>query len=298
MKKSLKTYFTGLLVLVLPIMANAQLNPMGSVYFQNQFLANPSMAGIEPGGRLNGAMKAQWTGVEGGPRIQTLTADYGLPNEKVGLGLLVYNESAGIINRTRFTATYAYHLSLNSSTDFIDFGLSAGLMNEWVDVGKAKGDLSDEVLGSFNDRRMYLDGDFGIAYRNEKLTLQAALPNLKRFLKRDEIRNVIDRSIYYFAAGYKIRSEDVLSSIEPKIVYRGVQNYRGIVDVAANLQFLEDKLMLSGVYHSTDSMTIGLGANYKSTFSLLFQYTTNTAQMQSYSNGEFELGLRYSFGSN
>ncbi len=291
---SRKSIITGLLVL-LGIPALAQLNPMGSIYYQNQFLANPAMAGIEKGLNLNAALKTQWTGVDGGPRIQYLTGDYGLQNDKVGLGILFYNEGAGAINRTRATVTYAYHLPLNGGTEFIDFGLSAGIMNEWVDFGKVKGDLDDDVLNSFNDRRLYLDGDFGAAYRTDKLTIQGALPNLKRFFKRDQIRNVVDRSIYFLAAGYKFTTDKLINSIEPKLVYRGVQNYDGIFDAGVNLQFLDQKLMLNGIYHSTNSFTGGFGANYKNQFSILFQYTTNTSKMQNYSNGEFEVGLKYSF---
>ncbi|WP_316797440.1 type IX secretion system membrane protein PorP/SprF [Pedobacter agri] len=290
----MKFYLSGLLLFSLTA-AFGQLNPMGSIYFQNQFLANPAMAGTENGLTLNGAFKTQWVGVEGAPKIQYLTGDYGLQNNKVGIGALLYSETAGAINRMRATFSYAYHLPLNNESSFLDFGLSAGIMNEYVNIGKVKGDLTDEVLNSFNERQLYLDGDFGIAYRTNRLTLQGTLPNLKRFFKRDILRNVVDRSIYFIAAGYKFNTDKIVNSIEPKLVYRGVQNYEGILDAGVNFQFLDNKLMFNGIYHSTNSFTGGFGANYKNQFSLLFQYTTNTSQMKNYSNGEFEIGLKYSF---
>lgn len=294
--KKIKIYVVGLLLLFVAPAAYSQLNPMGSIYYQNQFLANPAMAGIDTMVNLNGAFKTQWISINGAPKLQYVTADLSLKNRKVGLGFLFYNESAGVINRTRATATYAYHLKLNRDSSFVDFGLSAGLMNEWIDLGKAIGDLGDEVLGSFNDRRLYLDGDFGIAFRNKKLTVQASLPNLKRFFKRDVVRNVVDRSLYFAAASYKIKTRGgTLNMVEPKVVYRGVENYRGILDAGANFSFLQDKLFMSGIYHSTNSVTFGAGANYKNKLSILLQYTTNTSTMQNYSNGEFELGLRYRF---
>ncbi|WP_231427266.1 type IX secretion system membrane protein PorP/SprF [Pedobacter sp. Leaf250] len=290
----MKFYLSGLLLFSLTA-AFGQLNPMGSIYFQNQFLANPAMAGTENGLTLNGAFKTQWVGVEGAPKIQYLTGDYGLQNNKVGIGALLYSETAGAINRMRATFSYAYHLPLNNESNYLDFGLSAGIMNEYVNIGKVKGDLTDEVLNSFNERQLYLDGDFGIAYRTNRLTLQGTLPNLKRFFKRDILRNVVDRSIYFIAAGYKFNTDKIVNSIEPKLVYRGVQNYEGILDAGVNFQFLDNKLMFNGIYHSTNSFTGGFGANYKNQFSLLFQYTTNTSQMKNYSNGEFEIGLKYSF---
>ena len=293
-----KIYYSICLLLLLCNSAFSQLNPMGSIYYQNQFLANPALAGVETGVTLNGAFKAQWVGVEGAPKIQYLTGEYGLQNNRVGIGALVYSETAGAINRFRATASYAYHLPLNNISSYLDFGLSAGLMNEYINFGKVKGDLTDDVLNSFNERRLYLDGDFGIAYRNDKLTLQGSLPNLKRFFKRDVLRNVVDRSIYFLAAAYKITGNNVINIIEPKLVYRGVQNYDGIFDAGVNIQFLENKLMLGGIYHSTDSFTGGFGVNYREQISILFQYTSNTSQMRNYSNGEFEVGLKYSFKKN
>lgn len=292
--KKIKFYLIGLL-LSIATATFGQLNPMGSIYFQNQFLANPAMAGLERGLTLNGAFKAQWVGIDGAPKLQYLTGDYGLNNQKVGIGGLIYSETAGLINRLRATVSYAYHLPLNSGNSFLDFGLSAGVMNEYINVSKAKGDLTDDVLNSFNDRQIYLDGDFGMAYRTEKLTIQGTLPNLKRFFKRDVLRNVVDRSLYFIAAGYKFNTNQVVNSIEPKLVYRGVQNYDGIFDAGVNLQFLANKLMLNGVYHTSNSFTGGFGANYKDQFSILFQYTTNTSAMKNYSNGEFELGMKYRF---
>ncbi|WP_316739678.1 PorP/SprF family type IX secretion system membrane protein [Pedobacter aquatilis] len=294
--KKIRIYIIGVFVFFALQPAFSQLNPMGSVYYQNQYLANPALAGIDTMIHLNGAFKAQWTSIKGSPRIQYLTGDLQLKSKKVGLGILIYNESAGLINRTRATFSYAYHLKLNKDSSYIDFGLSAGVMNEWLDLGKAIGDVNDDVLANFRDRQLYLDGDFGLAYRNQKLTIQGSLPNLKRFFKRDQVRNVVDRSIYFVAAGYKIATKgQSLNLIEPKVVFRGIENYKGILDVGANFSFLQEKFMVSGIYHSTNSVTFGAGINYQRKLGLLLQYTSNTSALQNYSNGEFEVGLRYSF---
>ena len=139
----------------------SQLNPMGSVYYHNQYAANPAMAGLVEGWELNAAVKAQWTVIE-----------------------------AGVVQRTSAKGTYAYHLPLNNKSTFIDFGLSAGIMDENINMSKVLGDLTDVQLGNFNDRKTYLDVDFGIAFRTAHLTIQGALPNLKRVFGKDVVRNV------------------------------------------------------------------------------------------------------------
>jgi type IX secretion system PorP/SprF family membrane protein len=294
MKKA--KYIAMAIVMLLMSKAHGQLNPMGSMYYQNQYLANPAMAGLEQGWELNGSYKVQWTSIDGAPAMQSITAAYGTPNKKVGVGINFYHESAGVIRRTSAKGTYSYHVALNGSNNFLDFGLSAGIMDEWIDYRKAIGDIGDQSLYNFNQRKVYFDGDFGIAFRTQELTLQGSLPNLKRLFDRDLQRAVADRFLYMGAISYKIYNENaVVSVIEPKVIYRGVEKFKDILDVGAQLQFSEGRLIMSGMYHSTNSVTIGAGTVYKKQLSILCQYTTNTSDLQSYSNGEFEVGLKYNF---
>ncbi|WP_228394361.1 PorP/SprF family type IX secretion system membrane protein [Chryseobacterium glaciei] len=270
----------------------AQLNPMGSTYFQNQYLANPAMAGIRQGWEVNVGYKVQWTAIEGAPTMQAVTADYGTVGKKIGLGINFYNENAGVILRTGIKGTYVYHLALNDNQSFLDFGISGGTMNEWIDYDKVNGDLGDLSLQQFNARRWYADGDFGIAYRNERLTVQGALPNLKRLLNRDLRRNTVDRALYMAAVSYKFITPNF--TIEPKAVYRGVENYKDILDIGGGFTCFENKLMISSIYHSSHSVTAGIGTFYQNQLRILCLYTTDTADLRRYSNGEFEIALQYS----
>lgn len=284
------------LLLLLSFTAYSQLNPMGTMYYQNQYLNNPAMAGITRGWEANAAYKAQWTAVDGAPSMQAVTATYGSENTKVGAGLSFYNETSGIIQRTNIKGSFAYHLPLTNGSSYIDFGLSAGVMNEWIDFSKVRGDQGDISLNNFNQRKLYFDGDFGIAFRTNRLTVQGAVPNMKRFFNRDLVRTVIDRSKYFGAVSYKFLSpSSVLSVLEPKLTYRGIENYRDIVDLGLNTQFWGNKLLLSSIYHSTNSFTIGAGTTYQNQLSILVLYTSNTSDLQNYTNGEFEIGLKYNF---
>lgn len=273
-----------------------QLNPMGSIYYQNQYLANPAMAGSEIGWELNAAYKAQWVTIDRAPRIQAISATYGSENKKVGFGILFYNDVAGVVERTSFKATYAYHLPLNNKTTFIDLGISAVFMNEFINHNKVIADPGDVSIANFDERTLYADADFGIALRSSGFTLQAAFPNLKRLLKRDEQRNLVDKSLFITSISYKYISEErSLTSVEPKIAFRKVQNYKNLLDVGTNFQFNGDKLLLSGMYHSSGSITFGAGTTYKNKLGILAQYTTNTTDLQGLTNGEFEIGLKYNF---
>lgn len=287
----MKTIKYIIITILLINKAFAQLNPMGSLYFQNQYLANPAMAGIIQGWEINAGYKAQWTAIDGAPSMQSVTAAYGIPDRKIGLGVYGYHENAGVFRRTAVKATYAYHLPLNDDQSFIDFGLSAGIMNEWIDFNKVIGDPDDHSLHQFNARPLYADGDFGIAYRNKQLTAQGSLHNLKRFLNRDFRRNVIDRSLYMAAVSYKFTNRDF--TIEPKLMYRGVENYKDIIDLGARFQCWDDQFFMDAMYHSTHSITLGVGTRYQNQLRILCLYTTGTSDLRKYSNGEFEIALQY-----
>lgn len=294
--KILKYIISAVCILLIGDKAMAQLNPMGSAYYQNQYLMNPAMAGIEKGWELNGAYKAQWTSIDGAPNMQALTATYGSEGKKAGFGMFLLNDKAGFVKTLNIKGTFAYHLALNNEKTKIDFGLSAGVMDEFIDRSEVIGDLTDVAIGNFNERKLYLDADFGVALRTENLTLQASLPNMKRFLKRDVERNLVDRSLYMAALSYKFLNQEAkLTSIEPKVAYRSIENYKDIIDAGVNFQFNGDKLMLSGIYHSTNSVTFGAGTTYMKKLAIMAQYTTNTSDLQRYSNGEFELAVKYNF---
>jgi type IX secretion system PorP/SprF family membrane protein len=272
--------------------SHAQLNPLSSQYFLNRYLANPAMAGIQKDLNVNLAVRQQWSTVQGAPSAQALTADYQM-NSKVGLGLNIYNESAGLIKATLIKGTYAYHLPLNNENESVNFGVSLGFMNQRINTENIIGDPNDPSVSRFNERETYIDGDFGAAYTNNRLTIEGAMPNLKSFFRTDQ-SNTVDRATFYSAASYRwdLGQSGSTGTIEPKVAYRGVKGYDNIIDAGANLIVLNNQVMFTGMYHSSKSGTFGLGFNFHTLF-IQGTYTTESTALRGYTNGDFELGLKY-----
>jgi type IX secretion system PorP/SprF family membrane protein len=290
----LNTIFKTALLFAFAAMATsvkAQLNPLSAQYFTNQYLINPAFAGAGNGLKLNGAYRKLWSNVPGSPLTQNLTADYGF--NKVGLGLAVNNESAGLQRETRVVGSYAYHLPLNDNGHQLHFGVSLGFMSQRLENADIYGNPADPSVGQYNDRKTYLDGDFGVAYTSNKLNVQAAIPNLKRVLKKDDIETA-DVATFYTAASYQFNlsagAEGV--DLEPKVAYRGVKGFDNIFDAGAQLSIANKQVMLLGMYHSTKNATFGLGMDYKKRYLVSGTYTTQTSALSSYTNGSFELNLR------
>lgn len=272
--------------------ASAQLNPMGALYFQNQYLSNPALAGSTAGLNLNLGYRKQWTSIPGSPAIQTFTADYAL-NDKVGLGLNIYNDKAGLFKRTRTVASYAYHLPLNGEEDKLSFGLSLGFMSERLSDEDVHGDEGDASVGNYNQRDTYIDGDFGVAYTGNRLSIQAALPNMKSFFKKDLVENSVDRATFFSAIAYKFQLSEGANGIgmEPKVAYRGVKGFDNILDAGVNFNYANNRVNLFGMYHSSQSTTFGVGVNYQ-TIGISGMYSTATSALSGYANGNFEVSLQ------
>ena len=279
-----------LLIVMLQTDVKAQLNPLAAQYFQNQYLFNAAMAGINEGLNINLNVRKQWSSIPGAPATQAISADYLLG--RAAFGVNVYADQSGLLKSTRAVATYAYHIPLGQNNQKLNFGVSAGILTQRVPLDQVSGDAGDLSIARYNERQSYLDGDFGTSYTSNNLSLQFALPNLRSVFNQYNYYTV-DRSIYFTAASYKFDFGETINaiSLEPKVAFRGVKGYTNILDVGANLMLANNQLSFQGIYHSTKSATFGFGLN-KNTFSILAFYTTETAAINNYTNGNFELNLR------
>ncbi len=251
------------------------------------------MAGIEAGLNAGLSYRMQWSGIQGAPVNQSFSSDWGSGN-RVGLGLLVYNDKAGLLERTRTMASYAYHLPLDGDKQRLHFGISMGVMSQRVRYEDVVGDPNDTGLEQFNNRETFFDGDFGIAYTSGKFSVQAALPNMKVMLDRDENDNTVNRSTFFTALSYKIPVGGLVSGmkVEPKIAYRGVKGFDNMIDAGANFSFSDEKLSIMSMWHSSDNMTYGLGINHNRKFSFTGMYSSNIGELRGFVNGNFEMAVK------
>jgi type IX secretion system PorP/SprF family membrane protein len=264
----------------------AQLDPFGAAYFQDQYLLNPAMSGLEKKLNVNLGYRKQWNSIPGGPVNQYVTADYGF-NNKVGAGLNLYNDKAGVLFTTRAMGTYSYHVTINENRK-VHLGLSAGIVNRRIDNSSLNGEPGDPLLATGSKTRF--DADFGAAYTDKKLTVQAAFPNMVTFFGKTET-DAVDKPIFFAAASYKFSltgANDVL--LEPKLAFRAVKGYDNIIDAGANI-FFGKNLNVFGIYHTSKNSTFGAGLHLMNKLVITLVYTTATKDIKTYSGGHLEAGL-------
>lgn len=268
--------------------AQALLDPSATQYFQNQYLANPSMAGVDTSWRLNAAYHRQWTGIDGAPITKYASLD-GAFSRREALGVNVFNDQSGLLSRTRAALSYAYSIPLNDRDQQLRLGFSLAMDIQRVDYKSVNGDISDPSIGAYNNRRNYFEGEFGAAYLDSHVTLQAALPNLRALFGTAD-KGFDGGTILFTAASYKFTSEGSVNVIEPKVCYRVVQGYDHLVDAGINVGFMNSLLSVMALYHSSKSLTAGIAINVLKTVGIQAMYTTQTGGISSYVNGGYEIG--------
>jgi len=290
--KIAKSVLTTVFLLCTILYSKAQLAPFQNMYFQNKYIYNPAMAGLDKGLNLNVAYRKQWSSFPGTPETGMITADL-KATDKVGLGVNVVNDKAGLIKQTRAVATYAYHLPLNDQDSHLSFGVSLGINDSRVDQNAVNGDPTDMELNRYNELKAYLDGDFGVAYTSSRLYLSASMPNLKStFANSSDQRIDVDKLLFIGIASYKIPVGDGGNfTLEPLAGLRVVKGYKDIVDVGANFSIDQYGLFFQSIYHSSNSLGFGAGLD-QGTYAFNVSYNLETGQLKTYTHGAFELGLK------
>lgn len=291
-KKLLKSVFILILISFFGVyQARAQLFHLGSQYFQNQYLMNPSLAAIDSGLRFDLINRVQSNDVPGAPINQIFTGVVRIG--KVGIGINLTKDKEGLLNTLRSVSTFAYHLPLKEDRQ-LHFGLSVGMLTQRIRTEDIVGNISDPSISNYNSREFFLDGDYGMAYSDKKLKFQITIPNLKNFFNTDYIRTS-NFSIFYSAISYKFGNSSLKNStvFEPIIAIRGVKGYRNIWDYGTKASFSNDRLNFTGIYHSTGNSTFGIGFNYNTSIGVSSMFSTGTPDIRGFSTtGDFEINLR------
>ena len=284
-------YATVVLLTIMSTRLTAQINPMAAQYFQNAYMANPAMAGFNQGIRLNLGYRNQWSNIQGSPKNLSVSGEYG--SEKVGLGVNFYKDDAGLLSRSKLQATYAYHLQLNNEAK-LHFGISLGLQINNLNIQNVVGSQNDQTAMRYNDQENIIDGDFGIAYTNQRFRIEGAFSNLKNQLKIEDDQ-ISDYATFLTAVTYNAKVSDW--NLSPKLVYRGVKNFNDIVDLGLELRTPDDQLGFMSMYHTNKSMSFGLTYQKLKQWQLLLVYNTPVQALKSYATGTFEAGLQLNVGS-
>lgn len=259
----------------------AQSKAMFSQYMFNTFALNPAYAGTHDVTSIVLLYRNQWSGIDGAPVTQTLSAHSPLGNPNSAVGFVLMNDRIGITRETGLNLAYAYKIKFDNAT------LSMGVQGTYSSV---KNEFNRLLLPDNNDgslsglaQETYINFGVGLYYHNERLYLGASVPDLVESDLRG--RHLFLMAGYVFDLSHELK-------LKPSILTKVVQGAPLEFDLNATV-FWRDKIWLGGSYRSLAGVYFLVGVKPLPQLSIGYGYDLNLTELGAYQNGTNEIMINY-----
>ena len=264
----------------------------------NTQTVNPAYAGNREALNFGLLYRTQWVGIDGAPKTGTFTINTPIAYN-MGLGLAVVRDELGPAVETNINVDYAYAINLGEESK-LSFGIKAGV--DLLDVDFTKLNIYDDNDPRFQnniDNKLQPQIGAGIYYNTERFYAGFSVPNFlstkhfdKASIENTSLETVPkERMHYFFIAGYVFDINENLK-FKPATLFKMVSGSPLQADVSANF-LLYDKLTLGAAYRWSAAMSAMVGFQVSDQIFLGFAYDYQTTELEKYSDGSYELMLRF-----
>ena len=268
-----------LFVSLLPLIAQAQQDPLYAQYLFNPLLINPSYAGLNNNFNATVGYRTQWMGVEGQPETFNVSGHTSLLDNKAGGGLLIISDRIGNFRTTEANASFAYKLKFENST--FSFGMQAGVQNFNMDDRELNAFDETDTLFQNGERGTRLNIGAGAILTNENFLLGISVPRLlpSEYRVGNQAYELYNQHMYLMAGYVHYLNERI--RLKPAVLMRAVSGAPASIDASFNVNI--------NAIHTAGLFTRNFG-----TYGLLLQ----TMLKEQYRFGYvFELPTKKSIGS-
>lgn len=266
-------------------------------YFSNQLVINPAFAGADEALSLTLVHRSQWTGLDGAPTTQTLTAHSLFKSNHVGLGATIINDKIGIHQNLTINTSYAYHLQVRPDAYF-SLGLQVGLNHKQSDFGSLAGHVgnsNDPSIAQDNQSRTYPELGAGFYYRDPRLHLGLSVPNMlsKKVEVTDSISVELNKPQYFFYTRYRVPIAHNIK-LQPGLLIKYLPGVPLSFDL--HLAAIFNEVLLTGLsYRSFESVDLVVQAKLTPQLKAGYNYDYPIGKVGLLSNSSHELMLNYVF---
>ena len=294
-----KYYFFLLLSAV--ILVNdviAQTEPMYSQYMYNMLSINPAYAGSRGVLSMNMFHRKQWVGLPGAPQTTSFSVDQSFNDDKVGLGIQMYNDQLGVEKAQGVNAMWSARVRV-SQNGILSGGLQFGAMNYRADLTKVENRFTPgDPAFSQNFNKWMPSIGMGLFYNTDKFYLGASLPNLfhSRLSTFDLINSGIQNAndIHFFGtAGYVFDLNDQIK-FKPSSMVKIASGAPVQYDFNANF-WIKDIIGFGASYRTQDAFVGMLELQVNRNFRIGYAYDVPFSELKSYTQATHEIMLRYEF---
>ena len=295
--------------------ATGQQLPIYSQYLFNKFLINPAVAGSDGYTSLNLTAREQWVGYDGAPRTFSFSAQTRIIKKRykvksnlfnnqvyrpktdgrVGLGGYVFSDRNGLIQRTGFQLTYAYHMWVQSNTQF-SMGLALTGYQYKIDEKAINfGDPNEPWLNNDLRKGMFVpDVTFGMYLLNARYSIGLSAEQL--FEASAKIGNTayqhfrIERHYYLFGS-YDFSSGNY-GFIEPSFIINMSEQLKPQADMGVSYIYKQD-LWTGLAYRTSGAIIANVGVKYQNMYiGYAFDFTLQQIQRITYGTHEITFSIK------
>ena len=293
--KRISSITAGFFLMTIGLLSNdshAQQDPQYTQYMYNTMSVNPGYAGQREVLSISGLHRAQWVGVDGAPRTQSLVIHSPLRNEKIGLGLSVVNDALGPSNETFVDANFSYTIRVNDYDTKLSFGLKGGF--HILETNWSEGVFQNPDAAFQQDLSLFSPViGAGLYLHSEKWYLGAAVPNFITTKHYDDFQESVakERMHYYFIGGVVFDAGRNLK-LKPAFLVKAVPGAPVIADISANA-LISQKLTLGVAYRWDDSFSGLAGFQLSDSLFIGYAYDLTATELSNYNSGTHEIMLRF-----
>ena len=334
----------GIIMFGLTAQLQAQQKPHYTQYVVNPFVINPAITGIDNYTDLKMSVRDQWVGIKGAPMTSYLTihgpigkkdyrtssTSFRIPGQNPrgqyywenytaaephhGIGMTIMNDKTGSFNFFSATASYAYHLGINPTTN-LSGGFSAGITTVSLDRsvhdfdGNGTGNDVDPATASgitqaLRKIRPTMSAGLWLYSRDyfAGFAIQQVIPQTYDFV--DNNTAILTKSRFiphlFLTAGYRFLLTDDTNAI-PSIMVKyikgsSIRQFQPELNI--KLQY-QDLLWLGGSYRYQDGYAGMLGLSVSNTFNVSYSYDRSDKRniLSPYNNGTHEVVFGFLLGN-
>lgn len=280
--------------------ANAQQDPMYSMYMFNGLAINPAYAGSRECPSVIALYRHQWTGLEGAPKTAVLSGHAPLLNNKIALGASLTSDNISIFNMLTLNFDYAYRIKFKGKRGKLSLGMNVTLNSfraRWQELS-----LSDAVDPAFlNADNSILSPNFGagVYYYNEHFYAGVSVPHfLNMSLSdnfKDEATDLTARQWkhYFYTMGAVFDIGKNLK-LKPSFLFKQVQNAPFEADINLGVLFKE-AWWIAASYRTGDAMVFMTEYDFAKGVRIGYAYDYTLTELNDYTSGSHEIMIGYDF---
>lgn len=252
--------------------AIAQQDALFTQYIDAQLYANAAEAGCNDHVTIAGIHRQQWTGFQGAPMTSGIMVHSPLHYESIAIGMDIWNDALGTLNRTSVGANFAYRFKFKNGGKF-SVGIKALADFNFSDITTLSNALGDPMAENLTNS-ITPNAGVGIMYRSKKWFMGVGIPRLLTNENAEINGGYSNERQAYILAG-------VLIKMNENWVFRPTTQVRGFLNAPLNVD-------LTATLIGKERLYFGLNYRLNASVGFIAQYQLNP---------QIKIGYSYDLGT-